>query len=1456
MNIRIASLLTALLFLSAPLALTPAATAAPEDCIDQNAPSADPECLGEELGLECPEGITVGDFPFCMPTPVGTLDDIVTACRADPPTADCPQEFRDVASLLADCQSETPTQEPCATAFDTAQTVQDEVDAAILELQAKAAACSSLDPEGCEEIRPVLENVSAVQAAADEVVGVAEQGIEDLGTCDDVPRGEACPVKDALDQAEFCTSAPDACVPQEIKDIIAAAIAEAEAQQAVAEAALAGLEQTLMACIEDSVCPVPIPSPDASACGPGAGADVDSAQFALCTLFETLGTVAEGTETGRGGVLAADSDGDGVYDYAEVILVGTFPIGDFWGSAGRYDGVIFGNDGCGLDDDLNPEDDSPFGCIIDLVRITARIDLVNGANPSAGFADPLLSITFLPGFEDESNFYADGNLLLLDAVHAQDPRNNFPRYYLTADLDDDGSPDLSELLCFSNFLNGDATCADPDGDGLGDANGDGIEDRNGSNIGTDPFDPDSDDDGMKDGVDPLPTIPGPFLDSDLDGVPDKDDNCDFVVNPDQRNTDDGFTGTPGGDGSGDACDSDDDADGLSDAEEAAFTSSPVKRDTDGDGVRDDVERNYRYASPAHGFGGAAQTGSANPNDTDSDDDGATDGQEVNGICYNPGNGSPAVPSAVSPPSVGLIITSVCPPPSTIVRSNPIAADTDADGINDKAEHTAKTDPRDSRSPGGPAPPMTIPDPVKILFDPNCDTTKIDSDPDCRSTPPSPGLIPIPGIDTQDSHDTDDDGNFQEPNGQVDVVESRLFWVDPDEAGDTSLVGYEGRQGATLYIQDPNALPNTRLGQVLRIGDVAATPDAVEVLVFEDRTATRMAMEDLTTPSDRTMVCVYQVDGGLRLAITQDTFVFGPGQDPCGTRDGVYEIVNNLLPGGFLDEEFLVLSDFFGETFTWRIEDSNKDGIADGVSFNPDPTTCPDPTSYPLDCDGELVVPGGGLPVAPEDILATIDALLAEVQAAACGDESAPGPAAGTPPCGGGVPDPATLPDVVLATLLGELCANGVEDACPSEPCTPDTDGDGVCDEADDCPGTPAGTTVGSDGCVAEPDPCSPATFDPEECDPSAALCAEGSPFVGTAVCGEVPDPSTLPDQLCAEGAPLNGTVFCGGPAPDPTALAEELCAEGMPFNGTPACGGDLPCDLTEPSGCLPFDPMSVLEELCAEGMPLNGTPACGGSVPDPVAFVEGVLAEACAEGSPLAGSPACGGDPGAILGAVCAEGSPANGTVLCGGPVPDPEAFVEGVLEQLCAEGSPANGTPACGGGVPDPTTVPGILAGEVLAALCANGVELACPSEPCTPDTDGDGVCDGSDACPGTPPGTSVGSDGCPKPADPCDPTSSAFNPEECVGPGFPPCDPDFGNFPCVPSGLPEGVLPCDPLEEDPTLCLGGVPGFPEDGIGQCEPGGDQPFLCVTENPGPVGRIVGLPYGVRFNFGGFIVNV
>jgi hypothetical protein len=100
----------------------------------------------------------------------------------------------------------------------------------------------------------------------------------------------------------------------------------------------------------------------------------------------------------------------------------------------------------------------------------------------------------------------------------------------------------------------------------------------------------------------------PFLgggDTDGDGIVDANDNCPAEINPGQENADANFidqTGPstqddrtwPNSDAAGDACDADDDNDGLVDSAEAAGCNgsgalNPLIRDTDGDRFLDGPE---------------------------------------------------------------------------------------------------------------------------------------------------------------------------------------------------------------------------------------------------------------------------------------------------------------------------------------------------------------------------------------------------------------------------------------------------------------------------------------------------------------------------------------------------------------------------------------------------------------------------------------------------------------------------------------------------------------------------------------------------------------------------------------------------------------------------------------------------------------------------------------------------
>lgn len=94
-------------------------------------------------------------------------------------------------------------------------------------------------------------------------------------------------------------------------------------------------------------------------------------------------------------------------------------------------------------------------------------------------------------------------------------------------------------------------------------------------------DNDDDNDGIPDDQDAFPLDASESVDTDGDGIGSNIDNCPLVSNSSQLDTD--------GDDLGNACDPDDDGDGVLDAEDD-FPSDPAESiDTDGDGLGNNVD---------------------------------------------------------------------------------------------------------------------------------------------------------------------------------------------------------------------------------------------------------------------------------------------------------------------------------------------------------------------------------------------------------------------------------------------------------------------------------------------------------------------------------------------------------------------------------------------------------------------------------------------------------------------------------------------------------------------------------------------------------------------------------------------------------------------------------------------------------------------------------------------------
>lgn len=171
----------------------------------------------------------------------------------------------------------------------------------------------------------------------------------------------------------------------------------------------------------------------------------------------------------------------------------------------------------------------------------------------------------------------------------------------SADLDKDGVGDNKD--------------ADKDGDDLPDS-----QDEDAAN-------PDQDKDGVRDGKDAFPKDPTESLDTDGDGVGNNKDNCRFVPNKNQTDTD--------GDKMGDACDADADGDGVANNDDPAPLDAKIKSkvDNDGDGWLKGQDPDDNDANkPGSLFvdtdkDGLADEGGEQP-DLDDDNDGVPDSDDA------------------------------------------------------------------------------------------------------------------------------------------------------------------------------------------------------------------------------------------------------------------------------------------------------------------------------------------------------------------------------------------------------------------------------------------------------------------------------------------------------------------------------------------------------------------------------------------------------------------------------------------------------------------------------------------------------------------------------------------------------------------------------------------------------------------------------------------------------------
>jgi MYXO-CTERM domain-containing protein len=459
----------------------------------------------------------------------------------------------------------------------------------------------------------------------------------------------------------------------------------------------------------------------------------------------------------------ADTDGDGLSDGVEVLGVNpTDPTNPDTDGDGLRDGVEDAdhdgrqdagetdpnnadtdndglNDGLetrGPTDPLNPDSDGDD--LLDGVEDADHDGIVDGVE-----TDPMSPDTDGDGLEDGLELNADNATNPLDPdsdddglTDGQEDADHDGRHDANetnpndADTDNGGESDGSEVANGRNPVN---QPGDDVVDGR-DSDGDGLEDTREREIGTDPFDADSDDDGIDDGTEVTGMLGTDPLDADTDddglgdGLEDADHNgvrAPGETDPTRRDTD------------GDGLD-----DGLEDANRDGLVSQgetdPTRRDSDDDGLDDGVEDANRN--------GRSDVGETDPLDADSDDDGLHDGVEDANH-----NGR-----------------------QDADETDPRNADTDGGGENDGSERLGGREP--VRTPGDDTQPdrdgdgLTDEDEVVRGTDPDDSDTDddglIDGDEVDRGTDPTnpdsdddglnDGEEVARGTDPRDS-DTDDDG---------------------------------------------------------------------------------------------------------------------------------------------------------------------------------------------------------------------------------------------------------------------------------------------------------------------------------------------------------------------------------------------------------------------------------------------------------------------------------------------------------------------------------------------------------------------------------------------------------------------------------------------------------------------------------------------------------------------------
>jgi cysteine-rich repeat protein len=428
--------------------------------------------------------------------------------------------------------------------------------------------------------------------------------------------------------------------------------------------------------------------------------------------------------------LEPDTDGDGLLDPFEVDVSGTDP-------------TVPDTDGDGVSDgDENATD--PLDADSDDDGLSDGDELLLGTDPTAfdsdgdGLSDGLESGVAEPLLGGDSDggvgfVGTDPTVFVADA----DPSSTTDPTARDSDGDglDDDVEDLDADGAFSGDLPGltddetDPTRADSDGDGLSDGEEggpseldedtdgtiDALDPCAGDHLGNDDLDGDricsdrdrcpagddrldADGDGVADACD-VCADGDDAVDTDANGVPDACEVCgDGQVNAGET-CDDGNADPYDGCGATCLVEPDTDGDGWSDAAETdLYGTDPITADTDGDGI-DDVDEAQWSTDPLDAdtdddglSDGAELAEGTDPTVADTDEDGLDDGLEL---------GVEPVAADLSPGGVAYLGTDPAwvPDADPTTTTDPLASDTDGDGLDDGVEDVNGDGAFDGDQPG-------------------------------------------------------------------------------------------------------------------------------------------------------------------------------------------------------------------------------------------------------------------------------------------------------------------------------------------------------------------------------------------------------------------------------------------------------------------------------------------------------------------------------------------------------------------------------------------------------------------------------------------------------------------------------------------------------------------------------------------------------------------------------------